>query len=603
MAKLEVELGADVKELQSKLNQAQKDIQDFSKKSDANLGKFSSATNSAGKAVTGMGKSTANAVPAVTEFSRIIQDAPYGMQGVANNLQQLTANFGNLSKSAGGTLPALKLMVSSLAGPAGILLAVSAVTSAIVYFGNRSQKAAKEAEELAKKKQSLADTTKTYLESLEAVNQANLVGERSAAKELVNLDLLRSQINNTNLSFNDRISGVNELRRLYPDLLKNMTDEKILNGGLATVYDTLTGSILKRAKATAAMNAIVKNSETLLALKSQTDSKQFDLDKKKEAFLKKYGKTYEDVSKNLSGTGFSINVLNSPLLAGIVELNKELNTLQGQVQDLELSNIDLEASIELTPTIDPFKAKDPVNKLTKTLGLQMSKSFASLNLQPFDFLEEKILKFKDSATGIMRTIDFRGAPLLTGLIASFDIQAMEMQTRMQEFANAMQEIKDTSLTNAFIGIGDAIGGALANGGNVLQAIGMSLLRSFGGFLSQMGAQMILYGKLAIAKGKLDLAIAAGGPVAIAAGLASVKMGILVAAAGAALGALASGGFGGSSRSNAGTSTGSSGGGFTGGFSSGGGNQRVVFEIAGRKLIGVIQNEIRAQGNSGVNFAF
>ena len=34
------------------------------------------------------------AVPAMNEFSRVIQDMPYGMQGVANNIQQMTVQFG-----------------------------------------------------------------------------------------------------------------------------------------------------------------------------------------------------------------------------------------------------------------------------------------------------------------------------------------------------------------------------------------------------------------------------------------------------------------------------------------------------------------------------
>ena len=84
-----------------------------------------------------------NAVPSLTSFSQVIQDAPYGIQGVANNITQLTSQFGYLSQSTGGAGNALKAMASSLAGPAGILLAVSVVTSLLVSFGDELFKSSK----------------------------------------------------------------------------------------------------------------------------------------------------------------------------------------------------------------------------------------------------------------------------------------------------------------------------------------------------------------------------------------------------------------------------------------------------------------------------
>ena len=98
---------------------------------------FGKEVNKGSGSLNKLGKSTANAVPSVQEFSRVIQDAPFGIQGVANNITQLTAQFGNLSKNAGGTKAALKAMLGTLSGPAGILLAVSAVTSLLVSFGDK----------------------------------------------------------------------------------------------------------------------------------------------------------------------------------------------------------------------------------------------------------------------------------------------------------------------------------------------------------------------------------------------------------------------------------------------------------------------------------
>lgn len=89
----------------------------------------------------------ANAAPSVLEFSRIIQDAPFGIRGVANNIQQLSTNFGHLAASAGGTIPAIKSMLSMMTGPLGMMMAVSIVTSLAVAFGDKLFPATKDAEQ------------------------------------------------------------------------------------------------------------------------------------------------------------------------------------------------------------------------------------------------------------------------------------------------------------------------------------------------------------------------------------------------------------------------------------------------------------------------
>ena len=176
--------------------------------------------------------------------------------------------------------------------------------------------------------------------------------------------------------------------------------------------------------------------------------------------------------------------------------------------------------------------------------------------------------------------------------------------RLQEFNLAANELITNSITNTFGQLGSAIGEALATGGNVLKSIGVTILQGMGKFLSDMGGMLIKYGTLAILKGKLDIAILTGGPVAIGAGIAAVAVGIALKAAGAAIGSAATSG-GGSSRSSSrasegGSSSSSSNGRSraSSGFSSGGDLQNVVFELQGTKLIGVISNTLRQNRSLG-----
>ena len=168
-------------------------------------------------------------------------------------------------------------------------------------------------------------------------------------------------------------------------------------------------------------------------------------------------------------------------------------------------------------------------------------------------------------------------------------ELLAMQELMYNFSEDLSSLVENSIGSTFSNLGASIGEALASGQNVFSAIGQSLLQSLSSFLSDMGDLLIKYGILAVAKGKIDLAILTGGPVAIGAGLAAIAVGVLLKAASGALGAKAKGGAGQTSTStgsSANNSSSTSGGGY--GWS-GGGTNTVVFEIAGTSLIGVLNN--------------
>lgn len=101
----------------------------------ANLKTFIGASKGLKEEMQNFGKVGNQATTALSNLSRVAQDAPYGFIGIANNLNPLLESFQRLKVEAGSGSAALKAMGSSLMGPAGIGLALGAVSSIIVAFG------------------------------------------------------------------------------------------------------------------------------------------------------------------------------------------------------------------------------------------------------------------------------------------------------------------------------------------------------------------------------------------------------------------------------------------------------------------------------------
>lgn len=108
---------------------------------EAAIQRLKGSTDQAAGSLDKQAKSTVNANGAVVSFGRIIQDAPFGIIGVANNITMLSEQFVSLKQQAGSTGAALQAMKAGVFGPMGISIGISLATSALMAFTMWSGKA------------------------------------------------------------------------------------------------------------------------------------------------------------------------------------------------------------------------------------------------------------------------------------------------------------------------------------------------------------------------------------------------------------------------------------------------------------------------------
>lgn len=527
MAELNVTLTANIRKLEQALKDIKKDLTSTGEVAENASKKISSIGTKPAKQIQTLGRTTANATPALQEFSRVIQDAPFGIQGVGNNIQQLTAQFGNLSKATGGPIAALKLMGSALVGPAGILLAVSAVTSLLTVFGDKLFSSKNKADELKKSLEKLNESFDAELGLNEAIEK-NLKLQEISTKGILTdrKKIILSQFDGLENLIKEQQALLN-IKRLENERVSNLEIVSQLLARIAAGAAVIAGTLLEENKFVTGL-------------------------------VEKYGKI------------LGIDIDRSKFSSATKKDKEEENALEAQLRQLLTQRVNLSNSLLETQ-----------KKITEELKKQ--KTLAGPRIDPIAGGLGGIFAVTQSiGPAIVKPITLAARQVKPQL----DLIAQSLSEFNQQ-ANALIQ---GSIANTFSFLGEAIGAGLASGESIFTAFGKSLLGAMGNFLSSMGDLLIKYGTLAIAKGKIDAAIAAGGPIAIGAGLAAIAVGVAVKAAGAAISRSATRGFGSGFGTGAVAGQGgfsSVGGGNFG--ASGSGTQTVVFEIAGTKLLGVLKN--------------
>ena len=567
------------------------------------LDKLGAAAQSTAPKFEQLSKSTSRYNGIGIDFARVVQDAPFGIIGVGNNIQQLAQSFSSLGNAGDSTTSKLKLAFGQIFSSGNLLvLAVSAITTLWTLYEKGAFKAADAT-------QDLSDKLKEYEEGLTGVAAANLKGAQDAQKELSVLKSLELQATNTAISTDKRLQAVNELQKQYPDYFGNLTKEQILNGQVGDAYIKVAANLLAKAKAQAATNQIAENGIELLRIETKleeqraqrllaTANAQAQVDaliekRQKDGFLTQGDlQRYDTLIKSINSANESLSE-EATLQGEITRINKENNQLTAQItKQLEAGASVVNTKLATSKAINVEKEKElklEDELITQTeLGNQLrNDAFKKLQVLTSELAP---------SLGKLQEIDLSKIQIAPEIADIDDSKLTAFVLRLSEFNSQVSGIIETGAQQTLGDFAFAVGDALASGGNVIKAGGAALLGGIAGILNQLGQLAIATG---LAVEGIKKALQTLNPaVAIGAGIALVALAGFVSNKAKSLGGGGKGGGGGG-----GSSIGSSG--IGGGTSFAGGGQGGLFQqnrdlngelvVRGQDLVYVF-----AQANNKIN---
>jgi hypothetical protein len=196
-------------------------------------------------------KSSGAATSSAIAFGRIIQDAPFGIIGVANNIQNFGEQFAALGGKATTAGQKLSMFFSALIQPANLaILAVSAVTAAWQSY-SLGLFDAKEATDGVK------ESIDAYRKSLTESQTSQLEGIKNSNNEIITINSLKEIIEDETLERGKRLKAIEKINEISPDIFKNLKTEAVLAGQVGDAYEKATRLLIAKATAESDIQKLV----------------------------------------------------------------------------------------------------------------------------------------------------------------------------------------------------------------------------------------------------------------------------------------------------------------------------------------------------------
>lgn len=420
----------------------------------ANTSGFDAGINRVKEKLKQIPNASNQATTALSNLSRVAQDAPYGFIGIANNLNPLLESFQRLKQTTGSTGSALSALKSSLVGPAGLGLALGVVSSLLISFGDRLFGAKAHMSSFQKV---FSDAKDSFVDAQKAVS--SLTAEIDLAKQ--GLISKEGVVNHYNETIGKTTGLVKSLEEAEAGLIAN---------GPAYIEMMLQKSVAQIAYGKAAEKAfkIEENWQKMIAASGSNQSfgvlqnvENIVIDKlsKKNKQLRESVELYKKI-----GDG---------ALKAAADASKGFNFFS-DTRGIRLPKIKIKPEkIELDLSL--FTGFENSSQLNDK-GV-----FATLFKKAFDKPIKIPVEFQ------------RGAKDTKGLPPTFDdFFSVEEIQRANDFGNIVSDI----ITPAFHGLFEAI----QKGGNVFKAFGQSVVQSLVQVIEKLVSTIALAGILSLITG-------------------------------------------------------------------------------------------------------
>jgi hypothetical protein len=570
---LNINIGADTRSLEQGLQRATAAVETFDK--------------SVKKTTTDSGKATL----ALTNLGRVASDAPFGFIAIANNIEPLIQSFQSVRKESGSVGGTLKALGASLAGPGGLLLGFTLVSSAITVAIQKYGSLGGALDALFGKQDSLNQEIRSAAESYAKYNeqlkssvsiQSNAAG--STQGEISRVQALAAIVNDTTGTYLQRNNALQELAKINKTYFGNLDLESVKLGTLTKAVDAYTKATIQ--------SAVTKGFETEIGTANVELNKQENILKK----LQDRRRTLQAAPQRIVGAAATVDTRDiiaatqaeleqarvvTELRARIRELNtaigdsiRQYNAITAPINaaNTATQNNTTVTNTNTTAITKQAKALDEAKKKRESLAKILAEAGQVQTLDFTSFFDLDPAAARDKYTKLFAPVTSAFEEALAPSRGQLrrDVQIVPSES-VQQAISSLNVVRDNvklvsdSFTTFLAPAIDSAFNALANGTSVIDAVKNSLR----GLLAQLAANaakaLLLKAALSFVPGAGALAGAGGG--------------------GGILGALFSGG-GLPRLSGAAAPTFGGVGGFGGGLQLAG---QVVFTQRGTDLVGVLNS--------------
>lgn len=459
------------------------------------------ASKKASNALNTVKKSSGQATVALTDVSRVISDMPYGIRGVANNIEQLAASMGRVN---------FKDFLKGLAGPGGMIIGLSLVTSlataAEMKYGSLSNAI-----------DALSQSNGAAAESQRDLNKSFQEAVGSVAGEISKIQALLSIARDETLSKKARQEAIDSLNKEYDKYLPKLTQENINTQAVTKAVDALTASLIRQAKARGLQDLISKEAQKQAELLNNSLHENLStwdnikiaaqawMDPSKRAFLeatKGARATGEALDKSSKKIDFFETKLKELLSTEAIEGTLFTDTAKLKTTKVEVPELNLKvARVGLTFS-EMLVEKSSLNKAADQLG-QINIGLAPATTNVTELIEQAgqaanaFGKIREEMLRIQKVGEQVGEFLTTQLSGAFTTLFENImnggKNAMQEFGQAIAGVVKRLIAAAITAALFAAIVSSVTGGFGAAAQGGGFLNNFKSLFGQLGGLKLARG--------------------------------------------------------------------------------------------------------------